>query len=91
MLYFLYEQFNINLFFYISFRASIAFVLAFAFSVFAIPKFIVWAKRKKATQPIYFYAPDGHKEKKNTPTMGGVLIVIGILFPLYLGGNKKDL
>ena len=90
MLYFLYEQFNINLFFYISFRASIAFVLAFAFSVFAMPKFIVWAKRKKATQPIYFYAPDGHKEKKNTPTMGGVVFLSGMILAVLLSANLHN-
>jgi phospho-N-acetylmuramoyl-pentapeptide-transferase len=47
-----------------------------------MPRFIKWAKAKKANQPIYEYAPEGHKEKVGTPTMGGVVFVVGTLIAI---------
>ncbi len=44
-----------------------------------MPKFIRWAQKRKASQPIYEHAPDSHKEKQGTPTMGGVLFVFTTL------------
>jgi len=90
MLYYLHETFGINLFFYISFRSFVAFVLAFVFTIVAMPKFIKWAKKKKATQPIYFYAPDGHKEKKDTPTMGGAVFLSGAILAVLLTSDLQN-
>ncbi|QCT95104.1 phospho-N-acetylmuramoyl-pentapeptide-transferase [Caminibacter mediatlanticus TB-2] len=74
MLYFLYEQ-GLNIFHYISVRAIIAFFLSFFITLYFIPKFIKWAKSKSATQPILEYTPKNHQEKKDTPTMGGVVFI----------------
>lgn len=90
MLHAIYELFNINIFFYISVRASIAFVLAFVITLFVMPKFIAWAKKKHATQPIYFFAPDGHKEKKNTPTMGGVVFLSAVVIAVILTADMTN-
>ena len=75
MLYFLYEHFHINLFHYISVRAIISFFIAFLLTLYLMPKYIRWAK-KKITQPIYELAPENHQKKSNTPTMGGVIFVL---------------
>jgi len=83
MLYYLYEIFHINLFHYISVRAIIAFFLAFILTVYLMPKFISWAKNK-ATQPIYDLAPDSHKTKSKTPTMGGVVFITSALIAIIL-------
>ena len=87
MLYFLYSHFGINIFHYISVRAIIAFFLSFLITIYLIPKFIVWAKNK-ATQPIYDLAPDSHKIKSKTPTMGGIVFItssiIAIIFSAKL-------
>jgi len=90
MLYSLYELFSINFFFYISVRASVAFVIAFVITFFVMPKFIAWAKKKHATQPIYFFAPDGHKEKKNTPTMGGVVFLGATVISVLLSADMTN-
>jgi len=74
MLYFLYEYFGINLFHYISVRAFIGFLTSFILTLYFIPKFIKWAK-KKATQPIYELAPQSHQKKSDTPTMGGAVFL----------------
>lgn len=78
MLYWLYQHFGINIFFYITFRAGVAFFLAFGFSIVLMPYFIKWAKAKKANQPISTYVA-AHEGKKNTPTMGGIVFVISML------------
>ncbi|WP_163565425.1 phospho-N-acetylmuramoyl-pentapeptide-transferase [Helicobacter suis] len=73
MLYYLYSWFNINIFQYLTFRSGLAFFLSFFGCIYAMPKFIIWAKRKKANQPISTYIP--HQNKKDTPTMGGVVFM----------------
>ena len=74
MLYYLYEQFHINIFHYISVRAILAFFLSFFITIFIMPKFINWAK-SNITQPIFELAPDNHKTKNSTPTMGGLIFI----------------
>jgi phospho-N-acetylmuramoyl-pentapeptide-transferase len=80
MLYYLSDL--INLFHYISVRAIIAFFIAFFIALFAFPKFIAWAK-SKYTQPIYEVV-ENHKNKKNTPTMGGIIIIISAVIATLL-------
>jgi len=83
MLYFLYSHFDINIFHYISVRSIIAFFLSFLLTLYIMPKYIQWAK-KRMTQPIYSLAPENHKTKKDTPSMGGIVFItssiISILF-----------
>lgn len=74
MLYYLYSEFGVNIFQYISFRSGLAFIFAFCLSMFFLPQFIIWAKLKRASQPISTFIPT-HKIKSNTPTMGGVVFV----------------
>ena len=84
MLYWLSEAFGINLFHYITVRASFGFGIAFFITLFAMPPFIRWAKAKKANQPISQWAPERHKGKKDTPTMGGAVFVSATLIATLL-------
>lgn len=79
MLYYFYEFFNINLFQYITFRAAIAFFMAFLLTIFLMPYYILWARGKRANQPISQFAPKNHKQKVNIPTMGGIIFVFSTL------------
>ncbi len=76
MLYYLHEIFHINLFQYITVRAGIAFFLSFILTLYILPKFIEWLKKKEANQPIYELAPESHRKKSTTPTMGGVVFIL---------------
>ena len=40
-----------------------------------MPLFIKWAQRTSSVQPINQWAPDRHKEKAKTPTMGGIVFI----------------
>lgn len=90
MLYWLYQNLDINIFFYITLRSGIAFILSFIITLWVMPKFIRWAKGRDATQPIYSHAPDGHKEKSNTPTMGGVVFIGAILVSLLVSADLSN-
>jgi phospho-N-acetylmuramoyl-pentapeptide-transferase len=79
MLYWLYRHAGINLFQYITLRTSIAFFLAFIITVWLMPRFIAWAKKRNASQPIYKLAPSTHKHKNDTPTMGGLVFISATL------------
>ncbi|PAF49019.1 phospho-N-acetylmuramoyl-pentapeptide-transferase [Helicobacter sp. 13S00401-1] len=83
MLYYLYEYFDINLFQYITFRAGVSFIIGFLLSAFLLPKFIAWAVNKKASQPISTFIK-AHEQKKNTPTMGGLVFVFSTLIASLL-------
>ncbi len=84
MFYWFYRHLDINIFQYISVRAGIAFFIAFAFTMFLLPRFVRWAKSKKASQPIYEYAPDSHQGKVGTPTMGGVVFIFSTIIATLL-------
>ena len=75
MLYWLHQTFDINILGYITIRGGISFFLALFFTLFLMPRFIKWAQRTSRVQPINEWAPDRHKEKASTPTMGGIVFV----------------
>ncbi|WP_187647308.1 phospho-N-acetylmuramoyl-pentapeptide-transferase [Nitrosophilus labii] len=79
MLYLLYKHFDINLFQYITVRAGFGFFIAFILTLWLMPRFIKWARTKNANQPIYSLAPQTHKNKANTPTMGGVVFIFSTI------------
>lgn len=84
MLYWLYEFASINIFQYITVRAGVGFFLAFITTAFLMPRFISWAKNKKANQPIYDLAPQNHQKKSSTPTMGGGVFLLTAIMATML-------
>ena len=91
MFYWFYRHLDINIFQYISVRAGLGFFIAFFLTVYIMPKFINWAKSKKANQPIYEHAPDSHQAKVGTPTMGGVVFVITTLIATILTAKLNNI
>jgi phospho-N-acetylmuramoyl-pentapeptide-transferase len=83
MLYTLSQFFDINLFGYISVRAGFAFMIAFFFTLFLMPRYIRWAKARNANQPISKFVT-AHESKGKTPTMGGAIFLTGTLIAALL-------
>lgn len=83
MLYWLYRHLDINIFQYITVRAGFAFFIALIITLFAMPRFIRWAQ-DKCEQPINGYAPETHKHKAKTPTMGGIIFLGATLIATVL-------
>ena len=75
MLYWLHSILDINLLGYITIRAGFAFFIALFLTLFLLPKFIKWAQRTSSVQPINEWAPERHKTKVSTPTMGGIVFI----------------
>ncbi len=90
MLYTLHQIFGINLFYYISVRAGIAFFIAFCLTLFLLPRYIAWAQARKANQPINKYVP-AHGDKSNTPTMGGAVFVAATVVATLLSARLDNL
>jgi phospho-N-acetylmuramoyl-pentapeptide-transferase len=55
-----------------------------------MPKFIKWAKSKKASQPIYELAPESHRVKAGTPTMGGVVFIFATIVATVLTAKLSN-
>ena len=91
MLYWAHEFFNIHILGYITIRAGISFFLALFFTLFLLPKFIRWAQRTSSVQPINDWAPERHKEKASTPTMGGIVFVSATIFASLLSIKFSNL
>jgi phospho-N-acetylmuramoyl-pentapeptide-transferase len=76
-----------NLFHYITVRSMIALVLAFAASLWGMPKFIPWIKTF-GTQPIRDDGPATHLiTKQGRATMGGIVILGSWLISVLICGN----
>ena len=91
MFYWLYRHLEINIFQYISVRAGISFFIAFVLTMYLMPKFIKWAKAKKASQPIYEHAPQSHQVKAGTPTMGGIVFIIATIIATLLTAKLSNI
>ena len=95
LLYPLREYFFVfNVFKYITFRAAFASISAFLITVILAPPIIKKLQslkvgetiRKKECPGLY----DLHKDKQGTPTMGGILILLGIFASTLLWADIKN-
>lgn len=90
MLYYLFEYLSelgvtgTRLFQFLSFRASLAMVIALIVTIVFGNKFITYLQRLQVKDKIRDLGLDGEKLKVGTPTMGGVIILAAILIPILL-------
>lgn len=71
-------------------RAFGGFVLSFLLVLFFGQPFINFLKRKKFKEKIRECGPVSHYSKKGTPTMGGVLLILGALLATLMVGNFNN-
>lgn len=69
---------------YISFRASVAILLSLIITMFFGQKIINRLKKLQIGESVRDLGLDGQKQKEGTPTMGGLIIILGILIPTLL-------
>lgn len=79
-----------NVFRYITFRATYATLSAILLSFILGPWLIRKLQRFPAGETIRDYVPTGNEQKAETPTMGGSLILIAIVFPTLLWANLDN-
>ncbi len=73
-----------GLFTYLSFRAMLTSVTAMLISFFIGRRIISWLQRKQIGETIRDLGLEGQIQKKGTPTMGGIIIIISIVVPVLL-------
>ena len=95
MLYYLLYQLHIkatvfNVFRYITFRAVLAIlsalIISFILTPYVIRKFHEWKIRSGKREDV----PDRHEAKKETPTMGGFVILIATIIPTLLWADLSN-
>jgi len=91
MLYYLFQylhrEFNLpgaGVFQYISFRAALAIITSLIISLLFGKRIIRYLHRKQVGESVRDLGLEGQKEKQGTPTMGGFIILAGILIPTLL-------
>lgn len=91
MLYYLFEYLDQNfsvpgagLFQYISFRSALAFSFSLLTSTIFGRKIIDILRNLQVGESIRDLGLDGQAEKKGTPTMGGLIIILATLIPVVL-------
>ena len=72
---------------YRSFRAAAAVILSLLIVIIFGRRIIDFLRRKQIGEEIRDLGLQGQLQKKGTPTMGGVIILIAILVPMLLVGN----
>lgn len=80
-----------GLFQYLSFRAILAFSTALLFSIIAGRKIIDKIRIKQIGEEIRDLGLEGQLQKKGTPTMGGIIIFLGILIPVLLFADLTNI
>ncbi len=98
MFYYLFEYFEktyqltgASLFQYLSFRSALTFILALVISTIFGKKIIEFLKSRQIDENIRKLNLPGEKDKKGTPTMGGIIIVLSTLIPIFLFSDFKNI
>jgi phospho-N-acetylmuramoyl-pentapeptide-transferase len=81
----------LNIFRYITFRTAGATATALMLVFFFGPAAIAWLRIKQGKgQPIRTDGPESHLAKRGTPTMGGLMILGGLIVSTLLWANLKN-
>ena len=73
-----------GLFTYLSFRGILSSVTAMLLAFFLGKSIIKWLQKKQIGETIRNLGLEGQMQKKGTPTMGGIIIIISVLVPVLL-------
>jgi len=98
MLYYLFEylekQFQFpgaTLFGFITFRAAFAMILSLLISTIYGKRIIRFLQKKQMGETIRDLGLEGQSEKAGTPTMGGIIIILATLIPVFLLAKLENI
>lgn len=81
---------GVGLFDYISFRAVLAVIVSLLIALIIGSYIINFLRRKLIGEDVRNLGLQGQLEKRGTPTMGGIIIIISILIPTLLFANLSN-
>jgi phospho-N-acetylmuramoyl-pentapeptide-transferase len=82
---------GMGMFQYLSFRAGMAIILALVIGIIFGGRIIRRLQRGQIGEEIRDLGLEGQMQKKGTPTMGGILILLAILAPILLFGDLTNI
>ena len=88
------EAYNLpgsGMFQYLSFRAAAAIILSLLIVIIFGRRIIDFLRRKQIGEEIRDLGLEGQLQKRGTPTMGGVIILLAILVPILLLGRLDNI
>ncbi|TKC08208.1 phospho-N-acetylmuramoyl-pentapeptide-transferase [Pedobacter polaris] len=98
MLYLLFEYLHkhydfpgLGLFQYLTFRASLSIILSLIITTVYGRRIIDYLHRKQVGETVRNLGLEGQMQKQGTPTMGGIMILLGILVPTLLFANITNI
>lgn len=77
-------------FHYLTIRAIVSALTAFACVLFLCPAYIRFLSRLQVGQTVRVLGPTSHYKKSGTPTMGGVLILFAVLLTVLVWANLRS-
>jgi len=91
MLYYLFDYLDKNfdipgtgLFQFISFRSALAIIFSLIIAIVFGKKIINYLRKKQIGETVRDLGLEGQNEKAGTPTMGGIIIILATLIPVFL-------
>ena len=98
MLYYLFEylesQFSFpgaSVFQFITFRAAAAFIFSLLISSIYGKRIINFLRRQQVGETIRDLGLEGQQQKSGTPTMGGIIIILATLIPVFLLAKLENI
>ena len=76
---------------YITFRSGLAFNLSLAFATIYGKKIISFLKKQQVGETVRELGLQGQNEKAGTPTMGGIIIILATLIPVFLLAKLENI
>ena len=80
-----------SLFGFITFRAAVAIIMSLAISTIWGKRIILYLQKKQLGESIRDLGLEGQVEKAGTPTMGGVIIILATLVPVFLLAKLENI
>lgn len=76
---------------YISFRAGMAAIFSLIITITFGKNIIKWITNRQIGETVRDLGLEGQSQKKGTPTMGGLMIIVAILIPTLLFANLNNI
>ena len=75
---------------YISVRSAAAIILSLIIAIIIGKRIIRFLKKQQIGEDIRDLGLEGQMQKKGTPTMGGIIIILAVIIPVLLFGNLRN-
>jgi phospho-N-acetylmuramoyl-pentapeptide-transferase len=76
---------------YITFRSAVAFIMSLGFATIYGKKIIDFLRKQQVGETVRELGLEGQIQKAGTPTMGGIIIILATLIPVFLLAKLENI